>query len=406
MSRLIFINLLIDDNWDQENVLKSIFPIRLQSSDSIYDTYLQWGIFEGGNNDYVLVKQKLDHSFKSFLENFIEIPKEVTFDEINEDFMKKIDSFLFSGVSSVEERILNHKNEMYGFLPASSYIDLNSKDLLVKIASIKHFRFPKTEIIKLEEFEALEKSTLPYVLKYPISAGGQGVFIINERNKHIPGYIKRQLENNHPNTTFLKQEYLNATENFYTFSDTDNFENTGGFRIIYDKHNNSRVHIAEKNLNNERISAVKIIAEYLRSINYHGPFGFDGITDDKNNIFPAIDLNVRFDKSRLISNLSKKLGVARYYFEFRRERFSGMTFKDFDSFWFQREKNLMEINAYHSNSFFFIPVLFANFFQFPSEQNVMEINFFIGAYKEFDHDDFYVWLEKIYGWIGATLEKN
>ncbi len=399
MSQLIFINLFIDNNWDDEKVIDQIYSVKLNSSAEILDSYQNWGVYEGVPGDSAIVVQKFDPSFREFLADKLDLADEIFESDLSH--LKNVTSFHFVGISQTEQNIISRfPSVKNNYLSEASYKNLNSKITLYEIAKDNEINFPESSIVKLKDFKELEKSSSSYVLKYINSAGGRGVFIINESTKNLVSFIDRQLEEKSKDLQFLKQEYVEIKSHFYTLANTNySSSEVSGFKIIYDKHKNSKLHIYEDAISEDRIKAAEKIASSLRALGYSGVFGFDGFESTNGDIYPAVDLNVRYDKSRMILNLAKKFNIHHNYFEFRRERFHSKSYKTFEQYWSSRIDDLNEINKKYDNRFYLLPVLFSNFFKAEEQSDMVEISFFTG-HNSSNQTGFQAWITEIYNWMG------
>lgn len=382
MKRLAYANLFIDNDWDTEKILDRIFKVRIQSTQSILESYNTFGHFFSGEHDYVLMESRNDPDLLAFWNQFFSVAEEVSLNDLGKI---KVDSLSFVGISTKEEALAAHFNLT---LTSSShkYIELNSKDLLWKMAIRNNINFPPTELIGINELKNVSPGT---VLKFLTSSGGRGVLIIDEKKKDLPGYFAEQLTEIKPNLKLLKQKFVSIKNNFYTLADTET-NLVHGFRIDYDLSNSSRRHVPELNINAERTRAAHQLAQELKSLGYHGSFGFDGFEDVNGDIYPAIDLNVRIDKARFIHEAAKKFGISHLNFEFRRERVFGVPFSNFK----ELKKTLLdvlEVSGYKC-----IPVICSNMFSMDSKPRQMEFSFFVViTNKNADSSALHSWSEKM-----------
>lgn len=404
MKKLIYINLFIDNEWDHHKILDTIFSLRVPSSKTILDSYYLWGIFRGNTDDYAIVKELADNEFVLFLNKHLELPIQIKNDDISSLDLNRLSNFEFVGISNEEESLISLKpNIRKKYLKEDDYRILNSKTILLELAEAEGINFPKTKIISVENFSELANTPRPFVLKFNHSAGGRGVFVINDKSEHLPAFIARQLDDINESAVFLKQEYIDIKSHFYTIANTES-EVIAGYEIVYDSSNNSKIHKPEKIIHKSRIEASAKISEYLRSQNYHGPFGFDGFIDTKEKIYPAIDLNVRLDKSRMIYDLACKLKIENENYEFRRERFQSVGYSGFTAFWQVRIEGLNGINNKYGNKFRIFPVMFANLFRSNKEIDTVEISFFFINTNEENIESFEEWKNNVYEWLGITTQ--
>lgn len=404
MKKLIYLNLFIDNEWDEEKILDSVFIIQIPSSRKILNSYFALGVFLADNDDVVMVEDKIDDGFLKYLSLFFSLPKFILSNEINKQDVERLRG-LFAGVSKKEEELI-YSNDLSGANGgASLYKKLNSKFFLYEISLEKRIFFPVTEKIELAKILDEHKKGDEYFLKFPFGSGGRGVFYIDDSRLDMIKVFSERLGGGGP-FYLLKQKSIDVRSFLYTVSDNS----IAGFlpvtfEIFFDKNNNSYRHKRYEGDDSLMRDAAKYIAKKLELESYHGPFGFDGMIDTKGELYPAIDLNVRYDKSRVILEAVKKFGIEDFYYESIRRRFHRDSFLSFEKFWKEMKDRLgLDEKGFSAEGMFFIPFLFSNFFSAIKSKQMMEVTFFVGNIKK-DQDRVSIdkWLEKIDKSLGVFL---
>ncbi len=396
MNKAISLNLSIDNDWDKQKIVDEIYSIQVSGSDEILKSYLNLATLWGDQNDFSIIEQEMDKDFYTYLSDKLPLAREVILSDLPKD--KKTNALEVVAVSNREEKLAKKLNVKLAY-SQDFFIELNRKDYLVNLAKKLEFDFPKSKILKLFQLD-IKNLTEPVVLKILTSAGGRGVFIISSSNKEMVDFIKRQVLEVEAQLDVLVQEYIPVAKHFYTVAHTDNLEHDIlGYEIEYDKSNNSKLHKKEKIISPLRQEVAKKLANELKNKGYNGYFGFDGFIDNGQKEYPVIDLNVRLDKSRIISRIAEKLKINQLYHEFRRERFSAFKISSFKEYWLDRLDELNKVSNKYSNQFEIIPILFSNFFSVKNDEEVVEISFFT-VLKSSRDDRYYAWLDEVYNWLG------
>ena len=396
MKKAVSLNLFIDNDWDKQKTVDEIYSIQVSGSGEILSSYFNLATLWGDQNDFSIIEQKMDKDFYSYLSDKLPLAKELIFSDLLNN--ANIESLEVVAVSSIEEKLAEKLNLKLAY-SEDFFIELNRKDYLVSLSKILEVNFPKSNIFKLFELD-IENLATPVVLKILTSAGGRGVFIIKKNNMEMVEYIKRQVLEVDDQLDILVQEYIPVAKHFYTVAHTDNLKSeVMGYEIEYDKSNNSKLHRKEKIISPVRQEVAMRLADELKNKGYSGYFGFDGFSDEDQKEYPVIDLNVRLDKSRIISRIAEKLNINMFYHEFRRERYSSFKKSCFREYWVDRLDELHKVSEKYLNQFEIIPILFSNFFSDKNEEGTVEISFFT-VVKSSRDDQYHAWLDEIYNWLG------
>ena len=133
MKKWIYLNLFIDNDWDEKKIIDQIYHLKLSSSEEILRSYTHLGIFLGEDKDQVLIETPIDKDFLSYLQrHFTSLAHPILYEgkiELGEDV-----ELLISGVSAKEKEIFADSLEKKGLLRENDFIKLNRKDFLLFLA--------------------------------------------------------------------------------------------------------------------------------------------------------------------------------------------------------------------------------------------------------------------------------
>lgn len=355
MSRLIFINLLIDRFWDRDSVMDKVF--RVSNPESLKLTLNSYNLavhfFDSESNDakdeYILTIRPNQYWVSTFKEfhschlkriNVIDIDPFVQGPWLekykNGSLTKKIDTYVFAAISDLECKIAKANSFTGSFEEkAESHKSLNAKSYLKKIGAELSLLFPKSQMLTGAQIQGLSmEEAEKHLFKYQFSSGGGGQFSF-ERIKMLSEWAgKRGFRDDWNGSVWLVQEKLEVQKEWSVYSHTSdaNFQSA---LVKYDAQALSHVHVFDKNA----LSSA-VVFEYWQKIKsdlikqgYSGYFGFDLIESGK--AFYIVDLNVRMTKTHLLSMGLKKwhcyYGVAVFY----RKRFVNSKKQEFQDFWLQ-----------------------------------------------------------------------
>lgn len=395
MKKVIYLNLFIDNEWDEKKIIDQIFNLTLSSSEEILKSYTLLGLFLSGEGDIVLVESSIDDDFLNYLEGHLgPLGTPVLLKEkiaINDD-----KDIILAGVSQKEEALFGKELlSKKGMLLHDSFAYLNKKDFLMNLAGKEDLKFPNSQIVKLKRLisDSPDKS---YCLKFLNSAGGRGVFKITPGN-NVLNFIEQQIEEQDSRDLMvMKQELIDIRDHFYTVAHTDVSLPVLGFNIEYDEKGNSKRHCFTGTAPEARNECAKKIASILRAQDYEGSFGFDGFTSLDGEIYPAIDLNVRIDKSRVFADIIGRLSdLSRWKnIEFRRERTlmkGSSCFKDF----YEEKIKKMDHHNYK-----IIVLLCSNLFYENTEIRVAELTFILLSNTTLPDREYDSWVKHCYKTLG------
>lgn len=368
-------------------------------------SYSHFGLYLGKPSDKALVESVVDPDFFFYLEKHLGKLAEPV---LLSDFIPSIksnDELLLVGVSEKEVALFGQDWTLKeGYLTSKNYQAINSKDLLFSLAHKLNFPFPPSSLIKFKDLLNMPDDKFPYCIKFLNSAGGRGVFKVDE-DKKILDFLDRQLEEQADSLVILKQEFVCAKKHFYTISHTDKGF-CEGFEIRYDDKGNSRLHLRETTISESRSSLASSLGSELLKMNYKGPFGFDGFLSEDGIEYSAIDLNVRLDKSRIFHEILKRIDVEGKKVEFRRERFSLMSYSGFKEFYREKLKIIEERSALNDNNFQLIVLLCSNMFKEQKEKVMGEMTFLISRKLNSSEIEFEKWLNDCYLLLGINYDEK
>lgn len=343
MSRLIFINLQIDQLWSKESILAEVFKVSNPESKrlslSVYnlalnyhdnnsseqDVYLmtllpdefwmqQFNIFHHYKNKRIITLAQDPYNSKQWLSSFLNETKEIEFDSCVFAGISDFESFFSAGIKLNEE----------------FYKKINSKVFLFEFCKKNSISFPKSEIVYGKDLQ-VDSS---FLYKFDISSGGNGHFY-GDKLKAALLWVKRQgMEEAWNKSLWLKQEKLNPVKEYSCFGrvDADSFQIV---EIKYDPKNLSYLHHFYHEMEAVKIKQVEAVflkvQGFLKNSGYEGFFGFD-VIDSKQGLFPIVDLNVRITKTHLLA-----MGLIQWqpkyifnsYFRYRFLNSQNIKFKDF-----------------------------------------------------------------------------
>lgn len=398
MSKLIYLNLFIDNDWDDKKIVDQIYSLKIDSSENILKSYTHFGVFLGNESDTALVDSPFDPVFHAYLELKLgKLAKAKELESFDFHGFKKNDPIVV-GVSKREEKIFGKEFlSSKGWMSTQKFSLINRKDFLFQLAGKINFPFPKSELVKFNELKADSN----YVVKILNSAGGRGVFKVSEENQLL-SFLERQLEEEVQDLIVLKQELVDIKRHYYTAGHTENEWLPVGFLVDYDEHGNSKKHILEKKLNPGRRDLALHIGRALRQEGYHGSFGFDGFYSQEGKHFPAVDLNVRLDKSSLFNTILKRVDTDEKDVMFYRERFTTKAWRNFQEFYENCLKKQEVLSRNFNNQFQMVVVLCSNLFHPKKEEVMAELTFMVLKDSESSESDFNQWLSESYALLGIN----
>ena len=415
MNRLVFINLAIDQLWDSDGILKAIYPVKIPRAAELIHCSQDLGIFLANSSDQLFTFRKPDESFLEFLAGHgFEAPRTIALEKAPEDpdwissatcrlqELRPDDlpsSCLFSGLSHLELALqrLIHGNGAITELSSEDFIRWNRKSYLVSLAKELNFPFPQTALIRLCEPPASNESLPepPYILKPAIGSGGAGSLPVSSLDEPMVQHIRRVLHKNQQDPEWLLQKRSSRIRDYSCYADISRSGVISGFemmRVTYGKDAYSWRHQGPSDGDLSYRKTLQNILERLGARlyreGYSGPMGIDGFLDDRETLYPAIDLNVRLDRTRLVVRAAETFSIPISECDSQRMRFIGLPQAHFSDWWERSRKLLaLDMKGNAKDGSYFYPYLVSGLskpIQDPqhNERMAMEISFFSGKRGE------------------------
>lgn len=416
---LIFLNLDCDRHFDKDGVLPAVFPIRNPFYQQILDSYQSLGLYVGTSQDVLLSRGGLSESYKEFLlKHKIEVPNVISLKESpsSDHWLKevceslkhyKVVDFRLAAVTPLELLLSKELKLKVGDNAdhlCSLHSEFNDKRYLYELSKMLQFSFPKTQLV----FPATQslsdvgrEQVYPLILKMNRSSGGGGLFKLERSDDKVWDVLQRALSTHHKNPQWLLQNYYSRQRDYYIFGTiNDSVEIQGAFQLSYDKKNSSNGHHSVAMCEDlKRMTKVALeIGQQMLSSGYRGDFGIDGFVSSEEGLFPAVDLNARTDKSRLIMAAAAKFGIGPQGVNSRRLQFQGKKQKEFQAWW-KRCQNLLSIDEMgrRLDGSFVYPYHMGNLFGFDENPEVypMELSYFYGSSHKKLVNDLNEWATQI-----------
>ncbi len=411
-SNLNFINLSIDQHWDKSQLLSKVFSVRIPNSENLQLSQLDLSVYLSNKNDTCVVHNRFDEGFKAFLLkrglvnfNVLEISENPYYEsQWTKEFKikvndKKFDDFNFCAMSSLEESIVESskkKDASFTFVPIQIYANWNNKAFLLDLAKKIPFRLPQTHVVTLDSLGKDIKSLSiksPFIIKYVHSSGGGGSFVVNNReDMKFVEYLQRY-QNEFSSSHWLIQKKINIEKEFSTVGVSNDHDSLYTFEVSYDKNGYSYFHKLSRS--ESRIIPVEIsdmgkkLSQWLQEHNYFGPFGFDSICASK-EIYPVIDLNIRYNKGHLILLAAEKLGLVDV--DSYRFRWRGNPQDSFEAWW-KKMRIILGLNELgeRSDGFKFVPYVFSGMRRQENmktnNKKILELSYFMAVNRNSDEAD-------------------
>lgn len=301
MTKLFFINLAIDQLWDSENQLATLFSARIPQSEEIIRSNEKLAQYLCGPTDKALLFNANPFDVKDWLN---EAREKLNHDERYELWP--------ASVSRLEIALL----EIYPKMTLPSWLpkdfpaaELNRKSYIEKWGKVAGLSVPPIEVLsvgQLLEQKLSASAEFPFFLKAEWGAGGGANFLIQSPDDTSLRVLQRQLRDQ-KNGTWIKQKKIEALHNYSVFG-WANSEKPRVMQVQYDQRGQSTEHqVANDQVSQDLMKPFQKIAFELNERHqYQGPFGLDIIVDQQKNYF-LIDVNIRFTKTHLIEAAAKRL---------------------------------------------------------------------------------------------------
>jgi hypothetical protein len=329
MKKMYFFNLSLDQLYDEKAILNKLFPLRVPRSEALVRL----------NEDYAYLITKQEDTAFQFTrpEPWVEkiwrshMPDLGAAEVIRAnpyDWSKWLEEFndkrihhqfqfntaLVCGISPLEE-VLNREIPISNIHPIDLRLStyLNKKTNLPIIASDLKLGFPESNIKSSEQLLSDLKSPVEYkeyIIKAPFGSGGGSNFAILD-NPHFFKYFLNFLNGIPSDFEWLVQKKINRNLDFSYVGDVKISDTGEFFEILYDQFSLSYMHksLEDKDVLTQLIPVADRVKKYLKDKGYRGPFGFDGFMSSEGEIYPMIDLNVRWTKSHFFSAIKKRLKI-------------------------------------------------------------------------------------------------
>lgn len=417
-SKLIFLNLDIDRHLDKDGIQDKIFRIRNPYDVRIIDSYQGFGLFCGNSEDVLLTNILLPQDYLDFLHSHnIITPSIVPLDCGPSDVFgsnrlslqsnqitraqfvadSPIEQMLWNNLLNLSPRINQQQVDKISFL--------NRKDFLLRLQQKIKFAMPESVVLESQEickYLSEHAQAYPLVLKLLQSSGGSGtIFIKNEHDQKLK-FIDQLKKFIGQESFWILQRGLQRQMDYCTFAEVKDGKTqiVGTFQVHYDEKNSSWLHhsVEFTPLILQIQKTAQQIGSSLAIQDYQGAFSIDSIVDCNGNLFPAIDLNVRLDKSRLIYHaaLAFDLPVDRIFS--RRLKFVAREPLHFKYWWSTCCENLgLNSLGDHPDGYYFYPYIVGSLFHATNmpQQYPVEICFFFGCRVEIPRDKMQSWLKII-----------
>ncbi len=347
IPKLVFINLLIDSLWSDESFLEKVFDVKSPGTQKLSRVNERLGRYFAENGDYIVCADASAAQLDSLQADYLEL-KSVQWIPVNaelsmvDNFVIEVenqirqnppDTILIAGVSRLELSLVEKLN----LAPLSSGGNLlllkrlNSKDYLLELATKLQINIPKSELVsgaQITESNHLYKSL--------VSSGGSGVYVYEDLERIRLWSQRRKLLSEWNSSTWLKQETLDREVDINCFGTTE----SNDFKMVCVKYDKTRLSYQHDfNFPIESVAANELeltfnkIRNHLIEKKYVGPFGFDSILTKSGDVFPIVDLNVRMNKSHVLSQIVSRFKNQRKYTSFFRLRFINNEWPEFTEFW-------------------------------------------------------------------------
>ncbi len=323
MSQLHFINLAIDQLLDPDQNLQKIFSVRIPQSENLIRIHENLALFLTNQDDLSLQYQLPSKALREYYkQRGCDLGQAVAilanpFDtslwikEVKEKLAGlKFETLSTCGMSKLEIQLA--KLLSISFKPKLSedlFKELNKKTYLIHLADQLNINTPETQVLKTPDlFRFLSHLDKPTLIKASWSSGGGGNMLIESKDATLMKHLLRHENELSLDFEWLAQKPVKRKMDWSVVANTENSDDII-YQVEYDTYGHSFRHRIEKN--SQIVSQMKhvsqMIRQHLLKKEYHGPFGFDGFEDLDGQLYPAIDLNVRFTKTHLIHQASQRL---------------------------------------------------------------------------------------------------
>lgn len=318
LTHWIYINLLIDQLWDQAGTLKQIFPIRLPEAELAARANEQLALYLSRPGDVVLCAP-IDPEYIEWIQNQLtdlgqplpvlshpssqaEFIHDVRSTLQNAAIETRPRSALFAGRSPLETALLRELSATDSILDNAPY---NRKTFLLTLAQDGVLNIPPTRVISTRELIAWTP-TAPQILKYEWGSGGGANFRVSSTQDISLRYLRQRLSPE-SSANWLIQDQVAPTCEGVVFGFTPSQRDAHVMRVEYDSNGLSYRHRPESD-HQLRERARHVFARACHALEkrgYAGPIGLDFLVTNEDRLL-TVDLNARWTKTHLIQAAAER----------------------------------------------------------------------------------------------------
>lgn len=359
-EKIAFMNLGLDQNYDNLKLLQTLFPARVPASERLILSQLDMSLYAVSHHGLAIGFQEPEGDFLSWLEGMkVRVPRMLSLktnpyfttqwvEELKSELLRLDYNILgataeLAGLSSPENELIGTyklRAAKYQGHSIEFFSRVNSKSFLASLCRSWGCLFPKTILTNTRSLKReIEQWTggFPLFIKYNHSSGGGGSFEISDnKNVSFIKYIDRH-KIDLGDGIWLLQEKILAKRQFSCLCEANVIPSLQAvMEVEYNSHGYSSRH---------KLASPKEIIDFLPELigiadrivgvleGYQGPFGFDAILSDRGDLYPIIDLNVRMNKGHLILKAAEKFRIDPADIYSVRIRETGFRFSSFAELW-------------------------------------------------------------------------
>lgn len=318
MSKSIFINLAIDQLWDQDQNLRQLFSARIPDSEYLVRLNEDLGLYLSEAGDHVFGFRAIK-GFADFLS--LRNPSwgqlvEISTNPYDTDrWLKEArvlgadpdQLWIFAAYSKLEQMLKNADASA-----VNKWASWNRKTLLVELAKDGVLAIPPTVLIPQSELTSghLPQIKRPMILKHEFGSGGGGNFSLLSNADSTLVFMQRRLAGSSQKRMWLLQERLTPRLEGCVFGETSS-EPCDVAQVDYDQHGLSFRHSfnIEAPLRQAVTTDFQRLRKHLQTKGYEGPVGLDFIVSEADQKIYYVDLNLRLTKTHLLRSAMDKLSL-------------------------------------------------------------------------------------------------
>jgi hypothetical protein len=295
---------MIDENWARHR-LDRIFPVKDPVNQKLARAQEHLGFFLCEPKDELWLSEAPDNEFLSYLKERSSIDPRIVLTSQWDESVSKERNWIFAGISQREIQLASLGEK--GLAESENFERWNEKTYLWNLARELCFPFPETILLNTKEHKS---EAIPFtgerswMLKANRSSGGSGL-LGGSNVDRIWSYIQRAGQAD-PDESWLLQERLERISD-YSLCGSSLEKKPKGFLVTYDANHSSWLHqsVSPENIPFDFLSVFERLADRLRLDGYGGHFGIDGFLAKDDRLFPAVDLNVRWEKTGLLAKAAQ-----------------------------------------------------------------------------------------------------